>query len=551
MSMTGDSSSVSVKSVLDCVSALIGQADRATGAGRIVTVLLSERERFSRLLGELFRTAEGVLIDATECGRGVRTAGDVRARTPELAECVEELLCKYNVADPAAGLVLVTEDGSAHIDGATSYDAANTAQRAVRELSSAVLSEDLVSADLTGLIWADDSLDDSTSAMVWAMLVKVQTLLVPRPGSLLVLFAGDAALRPSLHCAGPAGVQYVVSSTGLARRKSYEANIACVRELTRFDVDAAPLVVMFLGAGASVVDGLPTGNELRNVALARQVQVPRVDSHNYEQAAAAFFERLRIQEQLRPGEGEAGVSAFSERLTLERVLQTEQAEEHRRDSSTIEFFRGEHESIMSTIAPRQAAGELADDPLVRLLGAQRRLVLVTVNFDRIIETKAPGLVRPFVSEVEFGQFEEYVTRYRQSGGPIPLLKLHGDIGVPNSIVANVDDTEAGLSVARLAALQWLVTVVGAQRIAPWWYVGYSMRDLDLEHVWANQAFADGVAERWVSPFVDPSVRRFIDRHRLRRWASQGNANYTADERSVALTAADCFAGIADFVLPTW
>lgn len=544
--------SVSMTDVLDCVSAVFNAAGGSapTQSPRLVSVLLSERERFTRLLGELFRTAEGVLVDATTCGAGVEAPGDPAVTAPDLVAAVNELLEVHNTRDPAAELRLDTGPGWAVVNGSVDYESANTAQRSLREVASAVFSKDLTAASLTGLVWADDSLDESVASLVWDLLMRLDQLLSLNPGATVVLFAGDAALRPTLHCVGPSSVSFNISSRGLDRRKAFAANESAVRDLARPSRAAAPLIVLFVGAGGSTVDGLPTGNDLRDRALAYQMDLPKVDASNYSSAALAFFDRLRVGGQLRTGEEAAGAQAFVDQLTLERVLQVEQAQEHRRDSETIRRFRGEHKDILEAMAITQAAGGYLNDPLVRLLGAQRRLVLVTVNFDRVIEVKGPNLTRPFVTEADLAEFPGYISDYASGGGQIPLLKLHGDVDIEDSIVANVDETEAGLSKARIAALQGLVATVGSQDIAPWWYVGYSMRDLDLEPIWSNPSFADRMLERWVTPFLDPAVRRFVDRYRSARWAA-GGASYTAEERLVSLTAADFFGVLADLALPVW
>src|SRR5205085_176826 len=116
----------------------------------------------------------------------------------------------------------------------------------------------------------------------------------------------------------------------------------------------------------------------------------------------------------------------------------------------------------------------------------------------------------------------------KSGGPIPVLKLHGTIERPDTIVATVDQTLRGLSPAKTSALQALG---GLRKTLPWVYVGYSMRDLDLESVLALPMFYRNLDERWVSPFTVPTARQFTERHRV-----YGNDSLDFWQRSITQTA---------------
>ena len=115
-------------------------------------------------------------------------------------------------------------------------------------------------------------------------------------------------------------------------------------------------------------------------------------------------------------------------------------------------------------------GKFVGDPLVELLEMRKRLVLVTVNFDSILEIKAGDAVRPFIEESELAQVPDYLRTYRNDGGPVPLIKLHGDINKPQSIVVNIEETAGGLSAARLEALEGIMHVVKEQSVRPWWFV---------------------------------------------------------------------------------
>jgi hypothetical protein len=369
--------------------------------------------------------------------------------------------------------------------------------------------------------------------------MELPTLLQLETGSTLALIAGDAAVNPGVHCAGQPSVRYRINDEGLAQRQSWAASRYAVLEMLPWSRTEAPLLILFLGAGTSVVEGLPTGNALRDRALARLVGLPKVDRHNYQAAAAELFEQLDVGSHLRAGEKENGIASFAERLTLERVLLVEQARESQRDCTTLRAFRAEHTAVIEALSLAASAGEFDNDPMVQLLALQQRIVVLTVNFDQILETKAPGMVYPFVSEEQLGTVSEYLDNYAKHGGQVPVIKLHGDINAPDSLVVNIADTGAGLSATRLSALQAVIDAVARQSVRPWWYVGYSMRDLDFEALWCNPSFADQVLEHWVAPFIDPAVERFLTRWRVERWQQHG-LPHTVANRVVTLTGADFF-----------
>jgi hypothetical protein len=364
------------------------------------------------------------------------------------------------------------------------------------------------------------------------------------------LFAGDVKLDFNIHCTGDASITGHISASGYEKRRSFEANSWSIREITMPTKQDAPLVVLFLGAGASTVEGLPTGNDLRNRALARFVEFT-VDPSNYVEAARLFYKQLESAgDRLRPSEISAGEDSFVQSLTLERVLLEEQALEHKPDCRTIREFAAEHRDMALALAEARAAGKFADDPLTKLLALRRRLVLITVNFDRVIEIKAGDDVRPYSNESELDKLPQELAEYAANGGPVPLIKLHGDIETPASMVVSIQDTESGLSTARLGAMNAVLSKFRQQANRPWWYVGYSMRDLDLKAIWQSPDFMDGLAEHWVSPFRDPAVCSFIATSRQARWDTEG-LGYSASNRIVTLTAADFFQMLWGKVAQIW
>ncbi len=170
--------------------------------------------------------------------------------------------------------------------------------------------------------------------------------------------------------------------------------------------------------------------------------------------------------------------------------------------------------------------------LAQLTRLQRRIVLVTVNFDQVLEHDAGDLVRPFITKSEFGKLGGYLKKYAKDGGPVPYIKLHGDVGNVDSIVATIDETEAGLAPERVQAIRTLRRFrPKAPDIHAWIYVGYSMRDVDLNEVFGSSEFATDLVEYWVNPLSDPAISDFIKARRETTW-SRKYAQYTVDERTI-------------------
>jgi hypothetical protein len=553
--MSGVGGSVDPGDILRCLTEIFARHFERLIApvaqpAEVMPIFLDERERFTRLIAEAFNTADGLIVDSTRWGAGIPVSGDPRVDLPDLTAAVEAVLIAYNAIDPGASLRLEISAGVVSVQGAVAYDTANTAQKAIRELLAGLFDEGLRSTSLACVIWSDDSIDERLSVLTWQLLIKLADLLKLDVRTTLVLIAGDGAVNPTVHCMGRTSVRYRISDAGLARRQRWDASRYAVLELAPLTRSETPLLVLFLGAGTSVVEGLPTGNLLRDRALARLVDIPKVDRHNYGAASDELFRKLEVSGGLRAGEKENGAGLFAERLTLERVLLVEQSQESQLDCTTLRAFRAEHTAIVGALSHAAALGAFADDPLVGLLSLQQRIVIVTVNFDRILETKAPGLTEPFVTEEELGRVGAYLSHYAQHGGPVPVIKLHGDINDANSLVVNVADTSAGLSAVRLKALHAVIDAIGGQPVRHWWYVGYSMRDLDLEAPWSNPAFADQMAEHWVAPFIDPAVERFLTRWRVERWQQRG-LPHTVANRVVTLTAADFFEILYKEVASRW
>jgi hypothetical protein len=85
----------------------------------------------------------------------------------------------------------------------------------------------------------------------------------------------------------------------------------------------------------------------------------------------------------------------------------------------------------------------------------------------------------------------------------------------------------------------------------WWYVGYSMRDRDLENIWKSADFQK-IDEHWVDPFLNPHVSGFIQTHRRPNWIKHSfSSQWSANDRLVSLTARDFLTELANVTDRDW
>lgn len=515
----------------------------------ILPATLAERNRWMPLLEQVFKASEGVVVDALECRDGVE-CGDIETDAPELVTLVSAMLDEYNASDGTARLALVIAGGRAEITGSP-FDSVNAAQRAVREVAAAMCDYRLRDSDLAALVYAEESMDDDSVALVWRTLTDVLTHLNATNGpSTLCIIAGDSKASPGVNCSGPNSLRFRVDED-LSVRHAYANSLYPVGDVGRHTAADLPLLVLFLGAGASVADGLLTGDRLRDRALQSLTRQP-VDKTTFSDVAREWYGELESRGDLLDFErGPGAQDAFVENLTLERVLEHEQQIEGRPFTTTLRTFAAEHTRRFDELVAQRNAGDLADDPIIRLCARQSRIVLATVNFDEFIEARAGDNVRVFTTLEELEEFPTYLSDYKVNGGKVPLLKLHGSIEKPDTLVATIRETNSGLNAQRQNAIQSLVTTTVLAASTSWWYVGYSMRDRDLENIWKGADF-QSMNEHWVDPYLNPHVATFIQTHRRPNWSRKAfSSQWTARDRLVSLTASDFLMELANVIDRDW
>jgi hypothetical protein len=96
-----------------------------------------------------------------------------------------------------------------------------------------------------------------------------------------------------------------------------------------------------------------------------------------------------------------------------------------------------------------------------------------------------------------------------------VLKLHGTISNPLSLIGSIDDTAAGL---RDEVRTVLDTILSIERPTTWIWVGCSMRDRDV-NAWLGGLGVRDLDEWWVDPLPGAPLDQFIENHRRAAWAA--------------------------------
>ncbi|QHF25739.1 hypothetical protein GTU73_18230 [Rathayibacter sp. VKM Ac-2804] len=521
------------------------EAREFTDEARLLAVWLAEREKWIPIISEVLQAEDGVVVDSVGAGADWIDCGAIQVDVPDLVSAVSFVLDSYNTHNANAELQLEVIGNRARVIGAQEYVAVNAAQRALRDIATGLCSIRLRESELVAFAYSETSFEHDHTQLIWNVVTRLPELLQMVNGSVMLLSC-EGQLNFDIHCEGNPSLLARIGSEGIAWRNTWAKSLVPLDTVSRQKPESMPLLVLFLGAGASVGFGLPSGDRLRNEVLGR-LTGRTVDESTFEEVAHGWWKDLAATQQLTELELTLGERVFVETLTLEMVLEHEQEQESQRFSSSLSSFAESHDKIVESLR----AHPPLDDPLRSLVALRQRLVLITVNFDQVIEARCgPGDVRSFSTQHELEGFPAALQDYIQNGGPVPLLKMHGDIKKPETIVANISRTSAGLNEARFSAIRSVIDAMAGSQFRPWWYVGYSMRDRDLDTVWKDPIFYK-FQERWVSPFADPNVLAFLRASRVQGWTDEQLVIKDLNDRLITWTADDFFRQLQLKVGPGW
>jgi hypothetical protein len=469
------------------------------------------REPNLSLIREVTKHAGGLFFEAIEMWEGVSERGDA---------VLEQVLTSLGAPNPVIGL---DRDEAADIVRARYLDGpdpeTSESARIFLGLVNTVLDRSLVEAEFSVVVYDEGELDVEHAQLAWELVTaQLRGLQLGRVRTLLVL-VGAAQINYRRHCGRDRGVRFAVQGQTLVERRDWQNNLADIRRLA----DTTDPLVLFLAAGASVSSEMPLGDLMRDRAIRTLLGSETPD----EELAERFFDYSRSIGLLLPGEEAMSMAEFRRGLTLERVLYLEQQDEAGNNyGPTMRHFLERHRRALE----RRGRSVRAVQEMAVL---QRRLVLVTVNVDELVEDGLPDQFQVFAAESDFVDCADYVRSYLADGGRVPLLKLHGTVSNADSVVVSVDRVARGLTEHQIASLEALCGLEDDRR--SWIYVGSSMRDRDLIQLFGLARYANGLEEWWVTPFEIPTINQFINEHRTQPWKDAGRRS-TPMERTITETA---------------
>jgi hypothetical protein len=376
--------------------------------------------------------------------------------------------------------------------------------RAAAVIASSVYDE----FDLVLMATMVEPTDPKRRELLWNLLTINPIDLAIKGTSITLAPILGAGLDPETDYMRTPAIRYVVRWDRVIRRSSVNQKyaISSIAEL-----GDRPLVI-FLGAGASASSGIPLGNTYRDLALRGLVGRHK----NGLAAAEAFFDLLYERQHFLPGETESRTE-FASGLTLERVLLETFSDlgfRPRTDAPVIQELIRDCGAALDYIRPgRKAIRELA----AKLPG---RLVFVTVNFDRLIEEDLGVDCEVYYKPEHYRDRLDNLVSYVAGDAttPVPILKLHGSIEDPESLIATIDTTSAGLNDAVLNALNRVLETT--RKPLAWLWIGCSMRDRDM-NLWLGGLGANALDEWWVDPLPGKALDDFFAQQRAPRWSAKG------------------------------
>jgi hypothetical protein len=464
--------------------------------------------------------AEGEFVDA---GLVAHQPPDELVADPVLVAAVTTSLT-FEGAGPARALGIDATTGDVVLGG-TDMSIASDGERELLGLARALFSTRWSGRSLGLLSYSERNMGRPLIRACWQTIAMSIGGAV-RIGELrtLIVIVRTPALNYDIHCSASSGAHFVMQGKRLVPRTSPGRARDAARGVVHSQTTHA---VLFLGAGFSYSSNLPLGNGLRDQALRRRYDATDTDIRSL--AITLYRDALRDQ-LLTQREIDMGEESFSAELTLEQVVRIEQTQLGGVPQTLTDF----------QLLDQQASSGPAVLRLVQTIQGSRRFVLVTVNFDEVLDRAAGANLTAFARDDEIRTFPEYLTRYLAGEETVvPLLKLHGTISDPMTCVVNAEQTERGLSEPKKLALESLLPEDG--NAVPLVYIGASLRDVDVVPILGSSTFATRSEEMWVAPGRESSIDAFTE-NRHDEWRRGGRDDLEA--RFISSGADEFFALLA-------
>jgi hypothetical protein len=411
-------------------------------------------------------------------------------------------------------------------------DSTEPAPHPLLGLAVASIDSRLASADrIVVLSYGEAGLESFEKELAWDYVCGVLPQNLPEAVEHLVVLVG--AERPlEHHLTGEPSLRWCIQGDQVVKRNLTQTNAQLAGRLV---ASAEEHLVLFCAAGFSACMGMPLGNEMRDFALRKLL--PMCSEVPDWELPGHFYALMEDQDGLLELEQGRDLAELAAGLTFERVL-FEELRTFSPSPTLAELQRREGEALAAI--PKGAVRHLRS-----MLAGSRRLIIITVNFDRLIESGEEE-VEVFADEESFARCVNYLDGYLAGSAEaprVPVLKLHGSFSEQTTLVATIEQTLRGLSVAKADALERVCRPTGTGRV-PFVYVGSSMRDLDVTRQLSQRVYAERLDERWVMPLPAASVTDFIENHRRTVWGAAGMQD-GLEERLISWTATEFLERLAN------
>lgn len=469
----------------------------AQGSVTVIPVIVDDLSIAEPVFRALAATTQGCILEASsmELRSAVPMTSDIVRRT-----AVEVALVNSNgtrrvlLYEPSPGLLDVRYEPSTGAEP-------STGEATVLAVARAVVHSELDERAFAIITYSENGVDHPFRRCLWSLAVDHLSELTHATLRTLVVVA-ESRVDVGLHCQPGRGFKYAIAGSRFLRRHNKDDLIASAAYVAHYREPT----VFFLGAGFSASSRFPLGNGLRDTAIRRLLAIPASEIISSEELGKRFYRWVSERDNwLSDIERAMREDLYIDQLTLEQVVRAEKR--FYDDTPTLHDFKAHHDTVIDS--PGQAALAFAEV----LQGMGGRVIVVEVNFDRLVEHHSQIGLEVFYSDDHFRGAADYIRGYLAgTESNVPVLKLHGSIEDPATCVASDEQTLQGVGDAKLEALRALITIPDLL----WIYVGASMRDRDLLPVFRSEDFARALNERWVSPYLDPAVEAFAT-DRLPAW----------------------------------
>ena len=512
-------------------------ARHATSTVSVIPVVVENLLAARPILRALADVHEGCLLDASDSNVDLQQAPRVHGPVAGTNDPVRHKAIASALSKPDRALEVVGQsDGLLDVAfrNSSAAETLSAGDLTLFAIGRAAAHKCLDEFSFAIIAYRSGLLDRRSKEGAWNLMVR-HLHGTPRNTPQTLVVVVESAIDIGIHCESEYGFRFAVEGGRLLRRQGAGQLRSAVARIVG-QSKTSP-IGFFLGAGFSASSRIPLGDTLRDNAILRLLDDPQHESldsielgiefHNWLCAMSGSPEWLSKAERLTNSYG------FASELTLERVLSAER----RMDPSlpTLLEFKERHDRIVDS--PGTSVRHLAK----LLENIDSKIIVVQLNFDCLVERNTEHDLRVFASNEAFEEASDYVLRYCNGDeSDIPLLKLHGSIDSIESCVVSQDQTDRGVGDAQFRTLSSLLNI--SDDPLPWIYVGVSMRDLDLLQVLSGQQFARQLDERWVVPYIVPSVRKFGE---LREPHWRGTRFESLEDRVITETSDAFFEVLAD------